>query len=566
MKLETKLLSSIDKVFPNRVDSSLTLPAVFLANAPFSFQVAFRLAETGVCPIYVRVESDLPLSVIAEYKIGFVPVIHSPEAKTENYYDVERTGMIPDPLLRRQTDCRVADEGFWRPRYFEENEKCLLNAVGDSWQGLWFTINEDGTSLEAGQHTVTVRFYESATAGEIGSQTLILEILPAVLPPQKLLYTSWFHCDCLADLYGVEMFSDRHFEIIRSYAAEAAKTGMNMILLPAFTPPLDTSVGKERPTAQLVGVEKTADGYVFDFTLLERYVEICRSVGVTHFEHSHFFTQWGCHHAPKVIATANGEKTRIFGWDTDALSEEYIGFLKAYLAALMPELDKLGLRDKLLFHISDEPVGGKDGDYVRAYEAIKDAFCGIPSGDALSHYSIYERSNADIPIVAVDSKDMPRFCENCKNFWLYYTGSQGYAGFPNRVTTNRALQNRIIGLFLYLWKAKGFLHWGYNYYYDFMSHGIHNPLLEPGVFDDMPGTSYMVYPAADGTAIPSARMKVQYEGFCDHRAFLALEEKIGREAVISLVEAHLGRDPLSKPHTNASYLALMREVTERLGK
>ena len=122
MKLETKLLSSIDKVFPNRVDSSLTLPAVFLANAPFSFQVAFRLAETGVCPIYVRVESDLPLSVIAEYKIGFVPVIHSPEAKTENYYDVERTGMIPDPLLRRQTDCRVADEGFWRPRYFEENE------------------------------------------------------------------------------------------------------------------------------------------------------------------------------------------------------------------------------------------------------------------------------------------------------------------------------------------------------------------------------------------------------------------------------------------------------------
>ena len=99
-----------------------------------------------------------------------------------------------------------------------------------------------------------------------------------------------------------------------------------------------------------------------------------------------------------------------------------------------------------------------------------------------------------------------------------------------------------------------------------MSHGVHNPLIEPGVFDAMPGTSYMVYPAADGTAIPSARMKVQDEGFHDLRAFAALEEKIGREAVLSLITAHLGRDPLDKPHTNAEYLALRRDVTEKLGR
>ncbi len=569
MKLELKLLSSLDKLFPKRAEGSLSTPAVMARNLPYSFQVAYRIAEgeeKAICPVCVRVETDLPKAAVSEYKIAHVSVLYHPATEAENYFECDAPGIFPDPLLKRNAFRDIEDDGFWHPRFCEQNEKHPLEALRSSWQGLWFTLGESEEVIAAGDYSITVRFYESATDEELASVTLPILVKDVVAEPQTLYYTSWFHCDCLADLYGVEMFSDRHFEIIRSFAEEAAKTGMNMILLPAFTPALDTTVGKERRTAQLVGVRVTKEGYVFDFSLLRRYVKTCRAVGITHFEHSHFFTQWGAHHAPKVMADVNGEYKRIFGWETAALSDEYIGFLKAYLAALMPVLDELGIRDKILFHISDEPSGGADTDYAGAHRALHDSLCGLPTGDALSHYSVYENSKADIPIVITDSKDMEKFCENCDNFWLYYTGGQAHDGQPNRLIAGRAVQNRMLGVFLYMYKAKGFLHWGYNYYYGFMSHGLYNPLLEAGVFDHNAGTCYVVYPGADGKAIPSMRLKVQYEGFNDFRLYGMLEKKIGREAVVALIKKHLGEEPLSKPHANEELLGLVNEAITLLGE
>ena len=49
-----------------------------------------------------------------------------------------------------------------------------------------------------------------------------------------------------------------------------------MILTPIFTPPLDTAVGGERTTTQLVGIKTDGDAYCFDFAKLDRWVELCR--------------------------------------------------------------------------------------------------------------------------------------------------------------------------------------------------------------------------------------------------------------------------------------------------
>jgi hypothetical protein len=84
-----------------------------------------------------------------------------------------------------------------------------------------------------------------------------------------------------------------------------------MILTPVFTPPLDTAVGGERPTFQLVGIEKKKGEYFFDFTNFRKYVEICLKNGVEAFEISHFFTQWGATSAPKIVATVNGKETDV---------------------------------------------------------------------------------------------------------------------------------------------------------------------------------------------------------------------------------------------------------------
>lgn len=447
----------------------------------------------------------------------------------DEYYDRKTPGLFPDPLLPRGTNDRVENDGFWRPRFYEQDEKNQLNSYPGCWQGLWFTVNENGAQIPVGKHYVTVRFLSSADGREIGTKTAEITVADAYLPEQTLFYTCWFHNDCLADIYGVEIFSDKYFEIMESFVAEAAKTGMNMILLPAFTPLLDTPVGKERKTAQLVRISLENGEYSFDFSLMEKYMRLCLKCGIKYFEHCQLFTQWGAKAAPKIFADTPDGCKRIFGWETDSKSAEYSAFLKAYLRSLMKFLKEAGLEKSIFFHVSDEPMPDNIEYYRNAKNIIKGEIGDCPSGDPLAHYDFFEDGSVQIPIISVDSPDMDKFAANCDNYWVYYTGESLHDGYTNRIITTPGARNRIIGIQMYMAGAKGFLHWGYNYYYDVLSHGLFNPLTDPCGYGGLPGTSFIVYPAHDGKAIISARMKVFYEGLNDYRALKLLESKIGKE-------------------------------------
>lgn len=528
--LELKILSSLEKIFP---DSTGAETARFSAmrNEPVSFQIAYKNAdgERYVQPFYTVIDTDLEISLISQYKIGYVPVAQCVNIPEDEYYDRKTPGLFPDPLLPRGTNDRVENDGFWAPRFYEQDEKNQLNSYPACYQGLWFTVNESGAQIPAGEHYVTVRFLAAADGKEIGAKTAEITVADAYLPEQTLFYTSWFHNDCLADIYGVEIFSDRYFEIMESFVAEAAKTGMNMILLPAFTPPLDTPVGKERKTAQLVRISLENGEYSFDFSLMEKYMSLCLKCGIKYFEHCQLFTQWGAKAAPKIFADTPDGCKRIFGWETDSKSEEYSAFLKAYLRSLMKFLKKAGLEKNIFFGISDEPMPDNIEYYRNAKNIIKDEIGDCPSGDSLAHYEFFEDGLVQIPIISVNSPDMDKFTANCDNFWVYYTGETLYDGYTNRIITTTGARNRIIGVQMYMAGAKGFLHWGYNYYYDVLSHGLFNPLNDPCGYGGLPGTSFIVYPSPDGKAIVSTRMKVFYEGLNDYRALKLLESKIGKE-------------------------------------
>ena len=104
------------------------------------------------------------------------------------------------------------------------------------------------------------------------------------LPKQTMIVTEWFHCDCIANYYDLETFSPKHCEYIGKFMRAAVDNGINAILTPVFTPPLDTAVGGERRTTQLVDVTKTEDGWEFGFSKLEQWVHLALAVGVEYFE------------------------------------------------------------------------------------------------------------------------------------------------------------------------------------------------------------------------------------------------------------------------------------------
>ncbi len=78
----------------------------------------------------------------------------------------------------------------------------------------------------------------------ISKSVIKANVLPLNLPKRPP-NTSWFHCDCIASTYNVEIFSDRFFEIMENYVDKFTMNGLNMILTPAITPALDTPIGGE---------------------------------------------------------------------------------------------------------------------------------------------------------------------------------------------------------------------------------------------------------------------------------------------------------------------------------
>lgn len=307
-----------------------------------------------------------------------------------------------------------------------------------------------------------------------------------------------------------------------------------MILTPLFTPPLDTEIGGDRPTVQLVDVERVGDSYRFSFERLERWVKLCNAAGVKYFEFSHLFTQWGAKHAPKVMATVDGQYKQLFGWETASNDPEYAAFITSMLTELVQFVKEHGLEKRVYFHLSDEPKLEDLETYQAASELVQPILKDFPMIDALSDYEFYKSGLIKNPIPA--SNDIQPFFDNdLEGLWTYYCCAQ-YKQVANRFFHMPSSRNRVLGMQLYKLKLKGFLHWGYNFWYAQFSKYAINPFQVTDAGGGFPaGDAFLVYPGEEGP-IESIRMEVMVEALQDLRALELLEQKLGREQVVAMLE------------------------------
>ena len=291
--LSVTLYSSLEKLLLGRRVEAPSLGGMScLGGEEFAFQAVLQADGWGMAPVRVTVDSPLKDS-IQVFQVGQVPCALPayPGRGDENYLTTQ-PGLFPDPLLPLE-EGRVEVSSFF---------PTALWVNGKVPQG-----------FPAGEYPITLRLEQG---GDRVERTFSLRVLGADLPPQRLIYTQWLHGDCLATYYGVPVYSEEHWQLWEKYLAAAAEEGMNMVLTPIFTPPLDTEPGTERPCVQLVGVEKTGESYRFDFSLLERFLQMARRCGVERFEMAHLFTQWGAQAAPAIYGREEGVRRRLFGWDT----------------------------------------------------------------------------------------------------------------------------------------------------------------------------------------------------------------------------------------------------------
>ena len=89
--------------------------------------------------------------------------------------------------------------------------------------------------------------------------------------------------------------------------------------------------------------------------------------------------------------------------------------------------------------------------------------------------TIYLAGVVEHPIVCNDFLE-PFFEAGVENLWTYYCCVQGRE-VSNQFMAMPSARNRILGVQLYLYRMKGFLHWGYNFYNSQHSVSAVNPYL-----------------------------------------------------------------------------------------
>ena len=535
MEAITKLiwLDSMAKVFYDEepVESIEGECPSFFVNEVFSVQLGIKSTdESDNDQAEIEIGGLLaPFTRLRE--VVSVPVRYAGKARHTGEYLRKAPGLFPD-LLKDIKDGK-------------------LRLISGYWQALHFTFdlrNAGKTKLNFGKNNLIVTI---KTEGNEYKKEIELEVLRGEIPRLSIYHTEWFHGDCLADSYGVESLSERHWEIMANFIRHYGKSGMNTILVPTFTPPLDTEVGGERTTVQLVEVHKNGSSYSFIFDKVKRFIDICLESGIEYFEMAHLFTQWGANAAPKVMAYTEGELKKIFGWETDSEGEEYMDFLSAYLPSFTKKLDEWGLNGKVFFHLSDEPDENCIEKYSRLRKRIAPFLGDYPILDAVSRYSFVERGIVDRPVPG--NNHLEPFLENkVKGLWTYYCCAQGDK-VPNRFMSMPSVRNRIMGVLIYYFDIKGFLHWGYNFYNSQYSIEHINPYAVTdagGAFQA--GDAFLVFPGVDGKPEDSLRMMALNEGFQDYRALVKYEEKVGRAEVIALIERLFG-DKLSMENYPTSY-------------
>lgn len=543
-KFSTRCLSSLTKVFSDEevVDRPFH-KASALENEIYSFQVAYKGNEHHLRHLNVRIESDLS-EVIEVRSVGLVPSDFPIYEDHDEHIIRSTPGLYPDPL-------------------YPIDSNRLLGKPGQ-WHSVWITVNLH-KDVPSGVHNIQVIF-ESETSEQYGKETFQLEVIPVSLPEQQLISTHWFHSDCLATQYEVDVFSEEHWRLIDQYVQTATKHGMNMLLTPLFTPPLDTEIGGERPTVQLVDVEKNGDNYSFRYDKLLRWVKLATNKGIKYFEFSHLYTQWGAYHAPKIIAKENGEIKKIFGWKTDAHGEDYTHFLSQFLPSLVKFVKEHQLENSVYFHVSDEPNMNTLDSYQKASEQIHHYLSEFPVIDALSDYQYYEQGLVKKPIPSNDHIE-PFLENNVPDQWTYYCCAQ-YKDVSNRFFSFPSARNRISGIQFYKFNVTGFLHWGYNFWYSRLSKKQIDPFKNTDADKGFPsGDAFLVYPGEEGP-IESIRLEVFYDVLQDQRALQLLEQLTSREEVIDLLEKSLEHPITFKQYPRESewLLAKREEVNQRIAE
>ena len=543
--IKTKIVSALEKVLAHKeIEEYPRLEKMSaLMGERFAVQFVYTYPPDVEHVEGVQICTPVISGELAKYttirRVEHVPVIKAVDESWDDNYLSIKPGLYPDMLapLKYDGKCRI-----------------VANALDSLW--LEIELPDDCSELpDESKLSVTMLYSDGKP---LATEEVTVEIIRAKLPEQKTLRTEWFYADSLALYYDVPVWSKKHWELLETFARSAVRGGVNMLLTPLTT----YATNGRRMNVQLVKIKKDGDKYSFNFSRLDKWIEMCNRVGIKYFELAHICN--GACNPARVWATVDGEEKQIFDYGMSCVSPEYIHFIRSLLKAFLRHMKRRGDDKRCYFHVSDEPAAKMFEQYKKMKESVADILEDYPVLDALYNIEYYNNGLVNNPVPCLQC--LPPFLEaNIPTLWTYYANGPMSGNYSNRHVMLPLCKTRSLGMQMYKYKLIGFLHWGFNFYTDQRSEHLINPFLDLSSERWVPaGDPFLVYPDRNGKPLESLRYATMYDVFQDIRAFELCETLYSHEEVVSAIEEELG-EPITF-QTSARKADTIIRIRERINR
>jgi len=504
--IEFWLETSLKRVYPNSLaGDAAPLSLLAARNQKISFQACFGNRKINSVRMRCEVIGAPDGWGVRVRRVGFVPFrnfnTYTPADELEGVGHLP--GMCPDPLYPETTA-----------------------HVGPKSNGVFWISLRVPVSAATGSHRLQVRLtfedefsYTDWVRGKPWSVDLdaIVEVVPFVIKRRTdFPVTQWISADSIWEYYKIEPCGERFWELVRAYIADVVDHNVDVV----YTPLINNRHELLKRPAQLLRVKRVAtDRYEFDFTDVRKWVRIAIESGANFVEWPHFFTPAptsGKYPQRIYHRDANGIGDLLWPPETSATGPLYRKFLEQFIPQFKAFLEEEGVLAKSLFHCADEPDGDVQmADYRKARALLKELAPWMKVMDAMSDPRFATDKLSDMPVPSIATA--PAFTAAGCPAWVYFCCGPREK-FLQRLLDTPLAKIRMSGWLFYRLGAKGFLHWGHNYWFQFCTDKIGDPFNDAavGAWPGLPaGDPFVVYPGADGP-LDSIRWEVFAESLQDY--------------------------------------------------
>ncbi len=339
--------------------------------------------------------------------------------------------------------------------------------------------------------------------------------------------------ETVADTYGIELFSDEWFKLLKNFAIQQKKERINVVTVPLY--PLlnrDVKFGENGE-------------YIFDFTLLDKFIDTFLENGdVKYFCGFHLMNKTSlmlgleADDNPEFPLVAyvfkEGHTYENFAWMY--MNDERVWkHLEMFVKGVYNHLKERGLTHMWLQHVCDE-VAGEDAfnAVLKTYKLVHEWAPEIKTIDATWEDSLEKYGeNLDIHVPQIDIHDLNEekyaaaIAENKFDVWSYTCLKPQFA-YLSRLDDFKLISTRLIHWYNFKNNLKGYLHWSWNLWH-------YGKPFEDGCINGWPLDGWVVLPDVDNLDVFETIRQRQNASGIEDLELLKICDKIDHEKTQMLV-------------------------------